>query len=741
MIKRYEFTPITERGVRGEAVYRLKTAKDDITVDGVKDAAYDDGIHLGGIFVSDDEYYRDRPTSIELYVARGKDGRLYFFGSVTDPDIFVKEEFFNGNVDECDGLKIYIDAEGIGIRANRVTRVIPYTGDVPYNRMLPDTKVVITDKGFDFECSTDNGGVPFKENDRIAFTIYYHDANPTEDGYVTHLIKMPSSTDHLSPEFPTPIYHAPNSNFYDTLLFSELTAEEEASAPKTLTGNILSDILNGGATVSVICGGKHAAVQTLLTAIDIHTYLHSLGVRSTFINNAAPDSCVDFDYEIVLNNATTAENPLFTSLKCDEWGIESVGKRIFISAPLEKGALAAKERLFAIIDEAKNGNIPESVSERGKAETETVTDGIPVPTRFDVINDVGDGAYMYLALNAVRNELDSYKAALGKNGFSLYTENSFGRVETFTYIGHGAVVTVVFSENCAEGLRSSLRVVVEPASKTALPSLTPVTYDKKVEPKLTMMGFVGLCLVYRLENGEFVILDGGCAHQYEKLYDFLMSEGDGHPVIAAWLFSHFHQDHAGVFARLADTDEMMKNITIKSIVYNFPQKLVCNTAKNSNDQANLRNWSRLLEKTGATVYQARTGQKYYLPGMEVEVLWTFEDVMPYLLIGDDTNPTCNGFRVTVAGETHMLLGDSSEEELRQSYKRIGSYLKSDLVQLAHHGMGSSRTPVELYKLIDAPTVLIPGPEAKRASEKWAAANAKRVYNAANGNVTLDLPIN
>ena len=122
------------------------------------------------------------------------------------------------------------------------------------------------------------------------------------------------------------------------------------------------------------------------------------------------------------------------------------------------------------------------------------------------------------------------------------------------------------------------------------------------------------------------------------------------------------------------------------------------------------------------------------------MLWTFEDIMPYLLIGDDTNPTCNGFRITVADQIHMLLGDSSEEELRQSYKRLGSYLRSDLVQLAHHGMGSSRTPVELYKLIDAPTVLVPGPEAKRASEKWAAANAKRVYNAANGNVTLELPI-
>ena len=172
MIRRDEFTPITERGTRGEAVYRLKTVSADITVDGIKDAVYDEGIHLGGIFATDGEYYKDRPTNIELYVARGKDGRLYFFGSVTDPDIFVKEEFFNGNVDECDGFKIYLDTEGIGIRANKVSRIIPYTGSATYNKMPPDTKVIFTEKGFDFECSLDNGGVPFKENDRIAFTCY-----------------------------------------------------------------------------------------------------------------------------------------------------------------------------------------------------------------------------------------------------------------------------------------------------------------------------------------------------------------------------------------------------------------------------------------------------------------------------------------------------------------------------------------------------------------------------------------
>ena len=737
-----ELTPITERGVRGEAVYRLKTASSDITVDGVKDEAYEGGLHIGGIYANDEEYYKDRPTRLDVYLTRGKNGRLYFFGSVTDPEIIVKESFFNGRVDECDGIKIYIDADNSGIKASHNYRILPYCGEETYNRMPPDTKVILTDKGFDFECSLDNGGVPFKDGDCISFTVYYLDSNDfvSDNEFSTHIIKIPSSTDHFAKSFPVPVYHAPSSVLYDTLLFSDKSVDEETNAPKTLSGNILADILAGEATVSVISGGKHAAIQTITAALETHRYLRSLGARSTFINNAAPGGDISFDYEIVFNNSTlNGGNPLFDSLKCDEWGIESKGNKIFVSAPLEKGAAAAKERLFAIIDEAKNGTFPEMISERGKAEVDTVTENIPVPECFDLISDVGDGAYMYLKLDACKDDLTDYRSKLKDGGFSPYTENSFGRIVTYTYTGHGAVITVVYSDNCAEGLASSLRIVVEPMRKTALPPLTPEPYEKKLTPQLTMLSFVGLCLVYRLANGEFVILDGGCAHQCDRLYEFLMREGDGHPVVAAWLLSHFHQDHAGVFARLADTPDLLKNIKIKSIIYNFPQKLVSDTAKNTTDIANLRKWSTLLQNTGAKIYQARTGQKYYFAGMEVELLWTFEDIMPYLIFGDDTNPTCTGYRVTIEGQTHMLLGDSSEEELRQAYKRIGTYLKSDLVQLAHHGMGSAKSPVELYKLVDAETVLIPGTKAGRYSEKWAASNAKSVYNAAGSDVTLALP--
>ena len=61
-----DITPITELGCRGEALYTVKTAYTDIAVDGVKDAAYDYGVHLHGLCPEHPEYYEGRDTNIDL---------------------------------------------------------------------------------------------------------------------------------------------------------------------------------------------------------------------------------------------------------------------------------------------------------------------------------------------------------------------------------------------------------------------------------------------------------------------------------------------------------------------------------------------------------------------------------------------------------------------------------------------------------------------------------------------------
>ena len=128
--------------------------------------------------------------------------------------------------------------------------------------------------------------------------------------------------------------------------------------------------------------------------------------------------------------------------------------------------------------------------------------------------------------------------------------------------------------------------------------------------------------------------------------------------------------------------------------------------------------------TGTTIYQARTGQKYYFGNAEVEILWTYEDIQTFNVYHDRSNPTCIGFTVNIAGQRIMFTGDTRTEEFTVAYKRYGDYLKSEMVQLSHHGQGDGGSPVEFYQYVDAKYVFQPGPAwIIAAPEKWACDNA------------------
>jgi hypothetical protein len=146
---------------------------------------------------------------------------------------------------------------------------------------------------------------------------------------------------------------------------------------------------------------------------------------------------------------------------------------------------------------------------------------------------------------------------------------------------------------------------------------------------------------------------------------------------------------------------------------------------------------------GTVFYRARTGQKYYFGDAEVEILWTYEDIMPFNVFTDRTNPTCIGFSVSVAGQKIMFTGDSSGEEFTMAYKKYGQYLNSDFVQLSHHGQGDGYSPIEFYCAVGAPYVINPGiGDYYGVGEAWARDNAKKYFmRGALGVCTIPLPYN
>ena len=95
----------------------------------------------------------------------------------------------------------------------------------------------------------------------------------------------------------------------------------------------------------------------------------------------------------------------------------------------------------------------------------------------------------------------------------------------------------------------------------------------------------------------------------------------------------------------------------------------------------------------------------------------------------------------------MMTGDSTEEQFRIADARYGDYLKSDFVQLAHHGSGNGGGDHDFYKTVNAPIVFHPRIQELSSTtykigpnEQWASDNAPLVIRSGNYHTaTLKLP--
>jgi len=721
-----EDTPISvtdEVGDRGEAVYTLKTVYTDITVDCKKDAAYSYGLHFFGDFGSDAEYYRDRGTSIEVYMVRGQDGRIYVYGEVTDPDIVVNDEIMGFKPHYCDGLHPYVDYDNYGQFSSKIG-LITADGSGRYLHRAPKgCAVEMTEKGFRFEYAFDNEGKPFLDGDIFGFNFFYNDTNEYVDlgNYKRTLLKLPS---RLNPK-GTP-FEPISAEFDDAIRVSDESAtgvfslSEKARPPKS--GDMLADIVSGAVSTAIIYDDL-APAHTVIAAKRIWKRLRAYGVRASFGKRNGEDAVIRVgggDVEYNRFRLSFDEN----EVRIDGW--------------LEDGVNESCDLLLSALDYVYHGGKGSELAPDYEGEVAN-TPLVPQLDGLSTVTDGGEGAYLLLRLDADPSDCDAYTEKLIRNGYRKYTEKTMVSVNCATYVNESTVINVTYGER-----DRSLRIVAEPLKGTALPMLTDGEYTRVCRPYIAQLAtrrMAWMCYVIRLENGEFLVIDSGGNGAGDYLYSALMRLNGGEPVtVACWLITHFHQDHVGGLVSLAANDEYMKNIRIKTLIHNFPQKQVLDTATGSGDRRNISMWDDTLNKIGATVYRARTGQKYFFGGAELEMLFTYEDLMPFNIYAVRTNPTSHIVSVKVGGQRFMILGDACREATELCVLRYGETLKSDFVQLSHHGWGDGGTSEEFYRLVGAPYVLYPSVTySPKPAEEMACKMARKYFLDPQNDIILDLP--
>ena len=523
-----------------------------------------------------------------------------------------------------------------------------------------------------------------------------------------------------------------------------------------------------GADTDTAVGGFDVAKDG--TAIDIvysidhedATYSPANSIATTIKNlsGAVAEVCVDAsgavaaDASAILVGYTRYAESAQVYAELEDYSqciIKTVGNKLVIASYDEAAIKTAATKLTIAFNSGKNGKNIAIASDYTNvfSGNETLAEAkLPILAgKYPIMIDQGDERTELVFTSADDTHMDTYAKQLTDRGYRLYAQNKIDDNDYRTYVNDTNVINVNLVTNM-----SKLFVTADTLSQTALPGLeSENTYTKDVtstlftqiglytsgNPAESTAGTNGMSYVMRLEDGSFIIIDGGHGDP-EDASNLLKTLREQAPdpnkiVIAAWVFTHAHSDHVLTFEKFAKA--YATTVTVEKFIFNFP------TAARATDGGG-DNRSNVINAIATTAYanvpkvKAHFGQVFYIRNAKITMLSSLELLEPFTMKNDNSyNDTSLIFTLEAEGTKIMILGDSYSKTpsvLRQIY--TASTLKSEVMQVAHHGIGCGTADpyTALYKMIDADHVFWPAGSYLYANyPKWWGVNSSadmRDYN-------------
>ncbi len=310
-------------------------------------------------------------------------------------------------------------------------------------------------------------------------------------------------------------------------------------------------------------------------------------------------------------------------------------------------------------------------------------------------------------------DFDEYVSLLAGLGFTVYDTNV---IENNRFASLYKENTAVFVSRFSR--TGTLRVIAEPKGE-----LCPLTdpYQTTCETLLTGMqgetsvAAEGMGYIVRLADGSFCIIDGGMGDpdhvDSDKLMNILLSQKPADaekPVIAAWIFTHLHGDHIGVFNCFSLDHH--DDVVIERLYYNFPKE----------EETALSDSPYMLDDTiyrytqfkrnladfyaDVPVVKLHSGNRFAVRNASFEVLYAYDDLYPKTILNGGMNECSLLLKMTVDGQSVLWTGDFAFNAADLVLSEYAEALSADILQMAHHGWNG--TP-ELYAAVDPVYVLLP----------------------------------
>ena len=329
--------------------------------------------------------------------------------------------------------------------------------------------------------------------------------------------------------------------------------------------------------------------------------------------------------------------------------------------------------------------------------------------------DAGQGSKTYVKTNATKSTFESLCSEIESKGLKRYTSNAIGNNLFATYVTQTQIVHVMFFPNRGEVRTAVDQRGIGTDGKFSLPGLSGDNkYTKSTTSEMIVCDISnadwpgGMCIIFKLADGRFFIIDAGMGGKYADgrkwigsssgwIYQTLARHASDPKNIrvAGWLITHVHSDHAGGLYDMAlgyhgSTDkgkhtvmpkEITKYIKIENLIYNQP----------ATGKFGRTGWMSTIIKAFnvKNVVKAHPGQVFYAADLTLTIYGSQDVMLEKAGSSGDLNDFSLVARTVFNGKSALFLGDSDtipNPRLATIYKET---LKSDILQLAHHGYGDT----------------------------------------------------
>ena len=353
------------------------------------------------------------------------------------------------------------------------------------------------------------------------------------------------------------------------------------------------------------------------------------------------------------------------------------------------------------------------------------------------------GKFYYFESSSL-DAFHAYVDALKADGFGLHFENVINGNEFATLTNGELTVHTYYTD-----YSKTVRVIVEEFGDVLPIECTPIE-EKLTQPSVTQLALDyakdvsdlqkalskndgGMSYIITLEDSTFIIIDGGmarfdnnrlknCEHLMEKL-KYLNKRPDGRIIINAWYITHAHIDHIHCFECFSTL--YGKHVTLGCVILNIPAANMLGTMIGAEEPFAVWNHDGCAVRAAADnfgtdvkIYTPHAGQVFYIKNVKFEVLYTYESLYPNRMEVHNNDHSMVS-RMTISDTTVLWAGDvyTANTFLKHDPPLLfcgcevmvamyGDYLKSDIVQMPHHGYATSGGP-EWYKCVGAKIALWP----------------------------------